>query len=384
MSHKYIDAALAKAGASRKCRKIFREIYAVATGVARVNGTNDQILFSAKFNVGRGVIQGDIISPVLFILALDALIQQYDSVKGKGFKCGRILRLDVLGYADDVALISGDVDDMTRRLTAIADAAKAEADMNVSLAKTFTHHVHKRNKLAVSEDEAKAAEQKYKFKCDFCQRRFKTEKNMQIHRHSCIYNYDTTQEVFEVEKIVGAFGHVNNRWVLVKWKGYAEPEWNRQHLMERDGCQETLREFWAQSGLNPCAHYIQDPDGKHRCAICCKTYKRAQDLKAHKTRMGHHHCKAQKVTKTAIADAIIQRRKDEQAELPKVKWGDQETANAWRTKYLGSTFKAGGGCMTDVKIRIAQARQRFGKMRHIWADKRLHKNLRLRLYKSSV
>ena len=35
-------------------------------------------------------------------------------------------------------------------------------------------------------------------------------------------------------------------------------------------------------------------------------------------------------------------------------------------------------------MRIAAARQRFGKMRHIWADKRLHLNLRLRLYKSSV
>ena len=69
---------------------------------------------------------------------MQPLIHQYDSVKGKGFKCGRILRLDVLGYADDVALISGDVDDMTRRLTAIADAAKAEADMNVSLPKTFS------------------------------------------------------------------------------------------------------------------------------------------------------------------------------------------------------------------------------------------------------
>ena len=34
----------------------------------------------------------------------------------------------------------------------------------------------------------------------------------------------------------------------------------------------------------------------------------------------------------------------------------------WRTKYLGSMFEAGGGCITDVKMRIAAARQRFGKM----------------------
>ena len=186
---------------------------------------------------------------MLFILALDALVQQYDSVRGKGFKCGRILRLDVLGYADDVALISGTVEDMTRRLTAIADGARADADMSVSLPKTFSHHVHKRAKAKVTSAEAKTAESKYKYKCDFCPRRFKTDKNMQIHRCNCIYNYGTTQEIFEVEQVIGAFGHVDNRWLLVKWRGHQEPEWERQHLLERDGCHEAVREFWSQSGI---------------------------------------------------------------------------------------------------------------------------------------
>ena len=72
-----------------------------------MNNTDGEYVFSDSFNAGRYGIRGDIISLVLFILALDALIQQYDSVKGKGFKCGRILRLDVLGYADDVDLIAG-------------------------------------------------------------------------------------------------------------------------------------------------------------------------------------------------------------------------------------------------------------------------------------
>jgi len=211
VSHKFMDSTLAKAGASRKSRAIFRSIYAAASGIARVNGTDGKYVYSGAFNVGRGVIQGDIISPVLFILALDALVQQFDSVRGKGFKCGRILRLDVLGYADDVALISSTVEDMTRRLTGIADGARDNADMNVSMPKTFTQHVHKRSKLKISKTEAKAAEKKYKFKCDFCPRRFKTERNMQIHRCNCIYNYNTTQEVFEVEQVIGAFGHVDNR-----------------------------------------------------------------------------------------------------------------------------------------------------------------------------
>ena len=362
VSHKFMDSTLAKAGASRKSRAMFRAIYAAAAGIARVNGTDGKYVYSGSFDIGRGVIQGDIISPVLFILALDAIVQQYDDVHGKGFKCGRILRLDVLGYADDVALIAANVDDMTRRLTAIANASRDNADMNVSIPKTFTQHVHRRGKLAVTNAEAKAVEKKYKFKCDFCPRRFKTEKNMQIHRCSCIHNYDTTQEIFEVEQVVSAFGHVDNRWLLVKWKDHQKPEWERQHLLERDGCQEAIREFWADSGLNPCQRYYQDPDGRHRCAVCCKAYKRAQDLKTHKTRTGHHHCKTHKVTKTAVEDAILERRKEEQAAMPKVKWGEQVTTNSWRNKYLGSVFEAGGGCLTDVKIRIATARQRFGKM----------------------
>ena len=140
----------------------------------------------------------------------------------------------------------------------------------------------------------------------------------------------------------------------------------------------------SQSGLNPCEQFIPDTEGKHRCSICCKVYKRVQDLKAHKARTGHHHCKSQKVPCMSVTDAILRKRIKEQETMSKVKWGEEETTNPWRTKYLDSMFEAGGGCITDVKMRIAVVSQRFDKMWHIWADKRLHLNLRLRLYKSNV
>ena len=39
---------------------------------------------------------------------------------------------------------------------------------------------------------------------------------MHIHRASCIHNYTTTDdEVFTVEKIVGVFGHIDDRRTLV-------------------------------------------------------------------------------------------------------------------------------------------------------------------------
>ena len=78
VSHKFIDAALAKAGAKRKTRSIFRAIS--ATGVAKVSGTQGKFIFSDPFDIARGVVQGDIISPILFILALDQLIQSHDVI----------------------------------------------------------------------------------------------------------------------------------------------------------------------------------------------------------------------------------------------------------------------------------------------------------------
>ena len=109
-------------------------------------------------------------------------------------------------------------------------------------------------------------------------------------------------------------------------------------------------------------------------------------MKAHRTRTGHFDHKQHKHTntKTAVIDAITAKRKNQQKQLPTVKWGDKEAENQWRSKYLGSIFQADGDQMHDVQTRIARAKQRFGKMRHIWSNKILHQNLRLRLYKSSV
>ena len=122
--------------------------------------------------------------------------------------------------------------------------------------------------------------------------------------------------------------------------------------------------------------FTRTPKGR---IVCCRAYGRAQDLRAHRTRKGHHDHRKHVVTKTAYEDAELQKRKEEQKKLPHVKWGTMTAENSWRFKYLGSLFEAGGGCMADIKARISMARQRFGKLRHIWHDKELHINLRLRL-----
>ena len=177
----------------------------------------------------------------------------------------------MLGYADDAALVEERIEEMTERLTALADKSVSEADMMVRLDKTFTHHVQIQDKQKASVEEALAAQEKFKVKCDFCTRRFKTKAAMYTHRASCPYNYGTTEEAFEVEEVVGVFGRLGARWYLTKYAGYDEPEWSRGHLLERDGCTDVIRSFWDKSGLSPCKEFYDIDENK--CEICGKVYK---------------------------------------------------------------------------------------------------------------
>ena len=167
------------------------------------------------FNIGRGVVQGYIVSPILFILALDNLIQLYDK-SGTGVKYGSELTYRVLGYVDDAALTETRIEKMTERLITLADRSVAEADMKIRMDKTYSQHVQIQEKQKVNEAEMLAAQKKFKIKCDFCERRFKTEAAMHTHSASCPHNYGTTEETFPVEEIVGVFGRIDSRWFLVK------------------------------------------------------------------------------------------------------------------------------------------------------------------------
>ena len=286
VSHKFLDSALNSAGASRKSRAIFRAIYAAASGIAKVKGTAGKIIFSAAFDIARGVVQGDIVSPVLFILALDQLFQKYD-LNAKGVSCGEILTLQTLGYADDAALAEDTVEQMTKRFTVLANKSLAEADMQVRMDKTYTHHVCRGGEVTVTEEEIKKENDKLKVGCDFCNRKFETKRAMHIHRASCIHQYVVSDERFVIEDILKVFGKKNARWYLVKWEGYDDPEWQRGHLLELDA-KDAVRHFWTKSGLDPCRDFYPDPDGANRCSVCGKTYKRSQDLKAHRTKTKHY------------------------------------------------------------------------------------------------
>ena len=172
-----------------------------------------KVIFSRAFDVRRGVIQGDIVSPIFFILALDQLVQSYDAGH-EGVSVGHIKKLTTLVYADDAVMLVTQVDKMTERLTKFADAAKAGADMLVKTKKTFTQLVRAqepRSKTTKAEIAEKV--QSYNFKCEFadtgCKSRFKTKSGMLKHVHHCTFKYSyKSDETCEIERIVGDYQNV--------------------------------------------------------------------------------------------------------------------------------------------------------------------------------
>ena len=84
MSHRFLDETLKKAGASNKTRAMFRAMYAAASAYTAIADTDGGKVRSKKFQINRGVVQGDIVSPLYFILALQLILERHDTAEDKG------------------------------------------------------------------------------------------------------------------------------------------------------------------------------------------------------------------------------------------------------------------------------------------------------------
>ena len=69
-SQMFLDDALSSAGVSIKLRRIIRSIFKAATGCVRIRKPDSTSVLSAAFDISRGVLQGDLWSPVAFIVGL--------------------------------------------------------------------------------------------------------------------------------------------------------------------------------------------------------------------------------------------------------------------------------------------------------------------------
>ena len=388
ISHKFLDKSLKKAGASRKTRAIFRAIYDAAEGTARVRGLNGNniYIYSESFKVRRGVIQGDIISPIFFILAMEQIFRVHDK-NPDGVSLGNYLQVGVLGYADDAALLSLSTSKMSTRLSNVSRGSREDADMTLHKGKTKTMHVRKQECLAPpTVDAIKKTEGAYKHVCKFCDRRCKTLRGLRIHMASCNNQHELTKEAYQCEGINAVFGTPEHRWFRMAWVGHpGEDSWEPERSLTAQGCENLIKDFWHRSNLNPTTDFIPDPDNIWRCWDCGRGYQSASTLKAHITRT---HTKRVWRGSTADKDTRNEMRKEAQKQRKHVQCEgegkENRISNVWVFKYLGSRFRADGDQLADVKARIATATTTAGKMRSIWGSRTIPLRLKIRIYKTGV
>ena len=177
-SQLFLDEALSSAGASIKVRRVIQAVFNAASGCIRIE---DEL--SEPFNISRGVLQGDIFSPVAFIVGLWRIFVIHDSPNA-GITLGSApheVKISALEYADDAGLLDANVADASVRMSAISRGSREDAAMIISIPKTKAMHIHK-TMAVTNTTEEEIISLHLKHKCPDCAKSFSTLHGMRVHR----------------------------------------------------------------------------------------------------------------------------------------------------------------------------------------------------------
>ena len=392
VSHFFLDQALEEAQVSVKCRAIFREIYEKAKGRVKIRSPSGETLLSEPFDLRRGVVQGDIFSPLCFILAMAVIIKRHlppGGIASLGGSLGALL--SSLEYADDAALIDDSAGSASLRVTALSEGAWEDTCMLIAIDKSKAMFPRARVRLdAPTDEEYEAAE--FGFKCKYCDRGFPTRSGVRAHQDLgwCGFQHRAeamSEEEYEVEAIVDARGDPAHRWFKVKWLVDGDDEqFSWLHKKDLANCKQLEKDFWESSGLDQ--RECLEVDGEDRCGQCNRVFSRAQDVKAHQTKSkSKGGCQLREGSRAGqLAEKELKRRAQQsvQAAIGRVNLGPDRLQNVFSFKYLGHWYHADGDCEQGVAVRLAIAKVAFCKLYAVWESSELHTELKLKLYRTGI
>jgi hypothetical protein len=181
VSHDFLQIALEEHAIPLKYRTLIGVIYANAKG--RIKGSKGAT--SDLFPIRRGVLQGCILSPILFVICLNSIWARESP--NKGWQITPEWLLDELSYADDIALINNEGEDSQGRLQEFSDRANQTATLHINIIKTVKMTVAK--KITVEKTTQADIQERtdiFKFACDACGRAFDNLRGVTAHKKYCL------------------------------------------------------------------------------------------------------------------------------------------------------------------------------------------------------
>ena len=122
---------LNKVGIQGKIFKIIKNMYSEVYSSVRVGG-----LLTESFNCPVGVRQGCMLSPLLFILFLNELVDKLEEEDPRGVQLSpSINEIQILMYADDIAIFADTIGGLQRKINILQDYCN-EWSLSVNLSKT--------------------------------------------------------------------------------------------------------------------------------------------------------------------------------------------------------------------------------------------------------
>ena len=150
---------------------------------------------SDPFPIRRGVLQGCIFSPILFVLCLKILfVLCLNSVwkrtsPGQGWQILPGWLLDVLSYADDIGMVIQTTLESQNRLQSFSDINSETLTMCINPPKTVRMPITPKITVTkITEANINADEETFRHPCDICHRRFDTTRGVSIHKskNNCV------------------------------------------------------------------------------------------------------------------------------------------------------------------------------------------------------
>ena len=262
-------------------------------------------LMAREYKIGCGVLQGDILSPLLFIIALHYVFKTADpseisdSLPLPAFQTQLALWVHSLFYADDAALINASAEDASIRLEALQKGLLEMADMLVHWGKTKTMHAQQTievAKPAAQEYLQKEATNLLHAKCEGCGESFVNQRGLHVHQRSCeLWQRMATEKEWPVERVLEARGTADRRFYYVRWKrGFPQEKkhsWIPAHWCS---CSDLLlsRLLEAVGSLSRCRCIARAPnpmlgetqDYVHRCCSRCNHFFKSDAARIRATR----------------------------------------------------------------------------------------------------